>query len=177
MWVIALVALIIAGFAIPRLGRILVRTAIGGFALLILLGGGLGIVRYVGNTMAASRATAFMARRSLDVDDVSLVETPSHDFDHGFILTGRIRNKDLRDTITTVRLQLDAMDCRRGPPVGGSRSGEQSACEKIGQGNAVISIAIPPGEARDVTETVYLPAMQPRGHLEWNYHVVNVSLR
>jgi hypothetical protein len=45
-------------------------------------------------------------------------------------------------------------------------------CVTIEEKNESVYLTIPPGQARDFQESIYLGTLKPKGRLEWNYSVL-----
>ena len=81
-----------------------------------------------------------------------------------FRLTGRVKNNS-QHTITAITVKLAISDC--------DASGH---CDVVGDKEQECFLKIPPGEVRDIDETLFMEkGTKIRNTLEWNYTIPYVS--
>jgi hypothetical protein len=79
-------------------------------------------------------------------------------------LVGRVRNRSPRYTLTQLRLMLTMRDCT-GPADG----------EVVGESEEFIFTKVPPGQARDLDESVHFSKLgQPRGKRQWDDRILEI---
>jgi hypothetical protein len=162
-WAVILVALIIAAFAIPRLGKALLVL----LAVVVVIAAAVGLVLYIQSQREqAARDLAKTFIRASEIELVDLVLLPSHGTG-SFRLAGRIRNRSVRYTLTGLQLRLTMRDCSA-----------PNDCEVVGQTSEDIYAAVPPGQARELDESVSFAGLgRPRGEHKWDFAVTEVSGR
>ena len=82
---------------------------------------------------------------------------------------GRIRNKSPRYTLERLALKITINDCVQ------DLHSEKERCDIVAQSDEVISVNIPPGQARDFKQGVGLPYV--RGKMTWYYTVSYLEAR
>lgn len=102
------------------------------------------------------------AERRIPVNQIELINfkvIPPCAFSH--ILTGRVKNRSTQYTLKEMALQITGLDCVNGD------------CHIIGQREKVISINVPPGQAKDMVEYVDLSNMRPPlEKISWQYKIL-----
>jgi hypothetical protein len=91
--------------------------------------------------------------------------------DSSFVkLTGRVRNKDSRFTLTRLELRLRVQECS---PSGTS---EEVKCDTVGDTTESIYVNVPPQQAREIDDYVSFSGIgSPRMKRTWTYDVVSIS--
>lgn len=97
---------------------------------------------------------------SLALRDANMSEAPGA----GYRLTARVLNQSADQTIGSVAINIQALDCP--VPTGPD-------CTVIGEAQQDIRIEIPPGQARDVAANVVFGRahLQVKGQLGWVYRI------
>lgn len=155
MWILALAVLVIAGFALPKLGRVLLMlTGIGAVLALAF-----GVLVWREDKASAERvrlASTLVPPEQVELIDLKLVTQGSSQY-----LRGRVRNRSARYTLESVTLKLTFSDCAT-----------DGSCEVVAEHSEYLTVDIPPGQARDVDQFFVGPsALRPRGRLTWSYAV------
>ena len=160
IWIVIIIGVIIAAFVIPRFGRVVV----GLVGLVVALGVIGAIILFVmDRRQKAERELAKTRIRSQEVELVDLVLRPGYS-GSSFTLVGRVRNRSGRYTLNEMRLKFTMKDC-----------GEADNCEVVGQTEDAMYVNVPPGQARDLNESVYFTGLgSPRGKHQWDYQVVEI---
>ncbi len=83
--------------------------------------------------------------------------------------TGRISNQS-ETTIRQVTIQVTLKDCD-------DASAEDASCSIIGEELARVTVTIPPGQARDFSDNVYLGSSKPKRHARWQFLIVDAQIR
>ncbi len=87
-------------------------------------------------------------------------------FGSTYKLTGRAKNTS-RYAVFAIRAKILALDCD-----------DKANCEVVGEAEQVLSLFIPPGQARDIAETVYFAnGMHVRGHFQWSHVITEIRAR
>lgn len=154
-WVFLIVIIVIAGFAVPRLGK----------ALLICIGVlvGLGLIWYFYDQQEEEASKKRIAANEVDLIELRLL--PQTYSPESFELVGRIRNKSARYTLTDLRLRITMKDCLAA-----------NQCETVGESSAWLFQDVPPGQSREIKDSVYFRNLgKPRGKFEWGYMIEQIS--
>jgi hypothetical protein len=160
LWVILIVAIIIAAFAVPRFGKVV----LGLIGILLVLGFISGIVLFVVNQREQAERQA--ARARIQKSEIELIDLGlGSSYGTGsYKLGGRVRNRSSRYTLTEMRLKFTMRDCA-----------EAGDCEIVGQTEDAMYVNVPPGQARDLNESIYFSGLgRPRGKHQWDYEIVEV---
>lgn len=81
-------------------------------------------------------------------------------------LSGEVRNRSQRYTLTSVGLLITVRDCIQG------------SCDVVGQESETLWMDVPPGQVRAVDHYVYFPHLPPRrGDYQWDYRITSVEGR
>lgn len=79
-------------------------------------------------------------------------------------LGGLIKNNSLY-AVSSIKFKVEAEDCN-----------DQGHCETVGEAEPTIYEAIPAGQVRDVSTSVYFPdGMRIEGKFEWNYSITEID--
>lgn len=150
-----LILMVIAlAFIFPKFGKALLILA----GILILLFIGI-YLHYEGEEEASKKR---ITSSEIELDGLRLKNGYSST---SFTLVGRLRNSSNRYTVSSVTLKVTFQDC--------SPNGD---CETVGENSIWIFESVPPGQARDFDESVYLPnANSVRGRLQWNYVITEIK--
>lgn len=151
-WLVGIVVLILlvasAGFRKFALG-------------LIVLGATAGGVIYLQNESEESRSRSRIPLSELVFENVTLKPDYS-----SYKMSGRVKNNSAKFTLTQVGFVVTMQDCTGESP--------SSNCITIGQSSEDAYFNIPPGQARDFEESVYVSGtLKPQGRLEWHYSVAH----
>ena len=173
---LALAALVIAAFAVPRFGKFLLRLMVVLIALAVVG----AIVLFVMNQRKQAERRA--ARERIGQSEIELVDLtlqPSYGIG-SYKLLGRVRNRSARYTLIELRLRLTMSDCEAtkydfsmidapGRPV------DPSVCEVVSQTEDTARMQVPPGQARDLDEFVSFSDLHnARGKHQWKYEIVEI---
>lgn len=82
----------------------------------------------------------------------------------GSTITGRVKNNSVH-TVVSVMARIQVLDCD-----------ENEKCEVIADEERDIVPVIPAGQVRDVNQWLY-SGITLRGHLQWNYKIIDVRAR
>lgn len=164
MWPFAIVAGVVAGLVLAKLGRLL---RIGGrtLAFIALAVGGWFWYRQRGEAADSDVARQRIPLASVEMAHVTL--TPQPDAAGRYALAARIRNRSPLFTLSGIDVAVTIKDCvARGP------------CETTAQHVQHIRLTVPPGQSRDVRDQVVLS--QPpiaRGRFAWSHAIVSTEGR
>jgi hypothetical protein len=87
-------------------------------------------------------------------------------FGRGYKLVGRVKNNS-RYTVFGIQAKIHVLDCD-----------EKSNCEVVGEEDQDIVPMIPPGQVRDIEDSIYFSnGTQVRGHFQWNYTISEIRAR
>ena len=157
---IAIILLVVAAFAIPRLGRVLLRSSAFVLALSVI---GAVVLFVMDRQYQAERE---LAKTLIEAGEIELVDLALRNgYAVGsYTLVGRVRNRSARHALMELRLKLTMKDCT-----------EANTCEIVGQSDEAIYVTVPPGQARDLDEYVSFAGLgSPRGKHQWTYEVQEV---
>ena len=131
------------------------RFAVGGLALVLVLGATIYGLDIIQDRQAASRVLP---------EQVGLVGFEVGAVGGSFQLNGRIRNDSGEFQIESLELEVTAQDCSAGG----------TDCVGISQSREWLSLAVPPGQARDFSRRLDYRHrnLTPRGELVWRYKVL-----
>ncbi len=135
---------------------------VGGLLLIVFLGGYVMKQRY--DTHREFEASQHrIAFGEVQIEDFALKGTEAA----GYRVTGRVRNRSPRYTLTGMQLQVVIKDCY------------QSTCDVVGQADVPVSgMEIPPAQLRWLDRQVYFSSLPPmRGSLQWSYKVDYITAR
>src|SRR5262245_13385256 len=154
---IAIVIVIIAAFALPRFGHLLVRI-IGGVVVLAALGAVVLLVMNQRQEAERERAKNRIKPGEIELSDLVL----KNGYGLGsYTLAGRVRNRSNQYALHELTLRLTMRDCS-----------PSSECEIVGQTDETIHADVPPGQARDVNDFVHFSGLgSPHGKHQWDYEV------
>lgn len=149
-WVIGIIILILlvasAGF----------RKFAGGLILVVAVGG-LLFWQYQENEEKKSKNR--VTPSELIFEGVSLKSSYGSSYD----IVGRITNTSNKYTVKGVQLKLTFRDCEKE---------NKSKCIIVAEENENLYVSIPPNQARDFSESVYLYSdLNIKGELVWDYKV------
>lgn len=156
-WALLVVVIIIAALAVPRLGKVLL-----GITGLVVVGGVLvfAAAYWMEQQDRREREIAKTRIGNNEVELVDLVLQPGYG-SGAYKLVGRLRNKSTQYALAELRLQITMRDCS---PTG--------TCEVVGESDERIYAAVPPGQARDLDESVRFSGLQKaRGEHVWDYRL------
>ena len=157
-----LIIILVFGFAIASRGFRKLLLILGG---IILLGVGLISAWLASENRAAQKERAAaklrIPRANIEFVDLRLGLSESSQ------LTGRVRNKDPKYTLTGVELLLRVQECTT-----------PTQCETVGEANQSIYLDVPSGQARAIDTYVYFSRLgSPRATRTWTYDLVSISGR
>lgn len=111
-----------------------------------------------------------LAQDLVDQERVTLSEfriTPG--YRDSFNLSARIKNNSDTETITEVRLHIDLEECPQE-----TRTNERN-CIIIGSADEIVSIIVPPRQARDISRNPYFGAIHLQGQPRWSHKITGVK--
>lgn len=121
------------------------------------------IYQHCASSAEAERARFRITPAEVRIDDLRLGPQSAG----SYRLTGRVHNMSGRFTLTGLNLKLTIQDCLP--------SGQ---CDTIGERTESPLLSIPPGQARDIDESVYFSGVAAlHGHMEWSYNLVGTEGR
>jgi hypothetical protein len=125
----------------------------------VALGAAVGGVVYLINEREESRSLSRIPVSQLIFENVML----SPDYS-GYKISGRIKNTSAQFTLKEVTYIVTMQDCTGELP--------SKSCVTIGESRETVYLNVPPGQARDFEDSVYLGAtLKPKARLEWHYVV------
>jgi hypothetical protein len=87
-------------------------------------------------------------------------------FGQSYKLVGRVKNNS-RYTVFGIQAKIHVLDCD-----------EKSNCEVVGEEDTDIAPMIPPGQVRDIDDSLYFSnGARVRGHFQWNYTISEIRAR
>lgn len=126
---------------------------------LVALGAAVGGVVYLMKEREESRSLSRIPVSQLTFENVML--TPDYS---GYKISGRIKNTSAQFTLKEVRYIVTMQDCTGESP--------SKNCVTIGESKETVYLNVPPGQARDFEDSVYLGGtLKPKARLEWHYVV------
>ena len=82
-------------------------------------------------------------------------------------LRARARNLNASYSVRTIEVAIKVRDCADGPA---------NDCDTVGQTKESVFVTIPPGQARDVAESIYFsPPPVFRGTMSWSFEIESVT--
>ncbi len=153
-WALILLILVIVAFAVPKFGK----------ALLVVIGVlvVIGIIWYLKNQHEEELAKKRIVPNEIQFVDLRLAPSYSPE---SFRLLGRIKNKSQRFILTDLRVKITMRDCVK-----------PGDCEIVGECIAWSFADVPPGQSRDLDESVYFSHLaKPKGKYEWDYSIIEIK--
>ena len=87
-------------------------------------------------------------------------------FGSAYKLEGRVKNNS-RYTVFGTKARIHVLDCD-----------DKSNCEIVGEEEQDIAPLIPPGQVRDIDNSIYFGSgTNVRGHFHWNYTIIEIRAR
>ena len=152
-WIIILIIVVIIAFKIPKFGK----TLLIGVAVLVVI----GFIWYLNNQHEEEMSKKRISPAEIQFDNLRLA--PSYSAE-SFRLVGRIKNKSQSFSLRDMRIKITMRDC--------IKPGE---CEIVGESTAWTFATIPPGQSRDIDESVHFSNLaKPKGKYEWDYAIVEI---
>jgi len=118
------------------------------------------LIYYINDKKEEKLALSRISIEELKFEDINLKE-----YSGGYRLSGRVFNRSNKFTLKTIMVKVTAEDCS---------DESEKKCVVIGEDNQSIFLNIPSGQARDFSEGASLH-LTPKGHLVWNYSVVEIK--
>jgi hypothetical protein len=152
---IALIAAIIAFFVFPTFRKFIIVAAI--ILACVIFG-------YIANQKSEEAASKTLVRGDqLDFQDLRL---GPESYGSAYKLTGRIKNTS-EYSVFEVKAKVQIQDCD-----------EKSHCEVVGEEEQNIAPLVPPGQVRDIDESIYFGgSVHIKGRLQWNYSISEIRGR
>jgi hypothetical protein len=134
------------------------------FALISALVGGSAIGLLYMNSASESKAShSRISAADLQFDNVQLSSPYG-----SYSISGRVTNKSATYTLSNVELLITAQDC----------DGNPAHCTTIGEKSTYLWEDVPPGQARDFSNSVFFSSpFHPRGQFRWYYTVKETTAR
>jgi len=125
-----------------------------------------GLYFYFQNEHEKEASLSRISQSDLALDNLMLLP----DFG-SYKLTGRVTNRSPRYALSDFTLKISMQDCIGEP--------EKESCVTIGENSEYIYLQIPPGQARDLNESVYFSGGAPKakGRLTWQYSVAEIHAK
>lgn len=79
-------------------------------------------------------------------------------------MTARLVNTSDTYTLTSVRITITASDCK-----------SEDDCIVVGEDQRLVSVEIPPGQARDILEQYVFPRFVLQGELKWSHAISEIK--
>ena len=138
-----------------------------GFRYSLLIIAGL-LVLIIAGYFFRQQASEKASMRLVSADQLQFSDLrlgPSN-YGSSYSLVGRVKNTSAH-TVFSLTARIRISDCD-----------DSGHCETVGDQNEYIGILLPPGQVRDMNETVYFGnATKIRGHFEWNYSITEIRAR
>jgi hypothetical protein len=154
-WALLLIAGVIALVKFPSF-----RKAI--FVIVVLLA--VVIVGYLAYDKQQTEASKKLVR----VEELSFADMRLGPESYGssYKLVGRVKNNS-RYTVFGIQAKIHVLDCD-----------DKANCEVVGDEERDIAPLIPPGQVRDIDDSIYFSgATHVRGHFQWNYTINEIRAR
>lgn len=154
LWLLIIVIVIIAAFAMPRFGITLL-------GLIGLIVAGL-IIFYFAEKQQENLSKTLITANQVELSDLILVPRYSSE---SYELQGRVKNKSTKYTLGDLRIKITMQDCVK-----------PQECEVVGESTAWIYNDVPPGQMRNLNSSVYFSGLpKPRGKHEWHYLISEIK--
>lgn len=163
IWLVALGVLALAVFS-PGF-----RALLGVLFVLALLVGG-AVFMYVRYEQNAHIQQEDAARRRVAPSEVSLDDaTLGPQYGSSYRLLARARNSSSLYTVRSIVVAITLRDCPT------QTVGEEN-CEIVGEKAETVYVRIPPGQARDLDESIYFsPSPMIHGRMSWSFSIGGVA--
>ena len=159
----AVIALTFLGFAIFSKGF---RKVLGA-TLVVAIVVGFGIYVYAKNAERIAQQEEARAKQRIPWADVDVFDMKMGTESAFSTITGRVRNRNAQHTLTGLGLRLTIRECN---PAG--------QCDVVGETTETMALSVPPGQARDINDTVYFRDLGKSTHnRNWSFTIVSVSGR
>jgi hypothetical protein len=154
-WILVILIVIVIAFKIPAFGKFLII----GITILVAF----GLLWYIKDQRNEEISKKLIAPTEIQFDDFSLI--PEKYMTDSFHLLGRIKNKSRQHTLQDLRLKVIMRDCIK-----------PSACEIVGEAETRILATVPPGQSRDINESLYFANIaKPKGEYKWDYNILEIK--
>lgn len=117
----------------------------------------------------AAQLGAAELRDTVEAVDMTIVPEPPG-IDGRRLFSGRVRNLSRHIELTEVVFSVRALDC---PQAASER--DDRACETIAQLDVSVTLHVPPGQSRNISESFIPGDIRTRGQLRWKYGVLRAS--
>ena len=129
---------------------------------------GLGLHAWIEHQSSIQEQEDAAAKQRIRSSEVELIDMRMGTAGPSVDLAGRARNNSAQYTLTRIELRLFIEDC----------SDKAVKCDIVGDEVESISVTVPPGQVRDISESVYFRDLgSARPGRGWRYSVVSVSGR
>ena len=124
----------------------------------------LAVVGYIAYDSQQTEASKQLVRpEQLEFADMRL---GPESFGSAYKLVGRVKNNS-RHTAFGLQAKIHVLDCD-----------EKSNCEVVGEEERDIAPLIPPGQVRDIDDSIYFGSgTHVRGHFQWTYTISEIRAR
>jgi hypothetical protein len=155
LWAIVLIGTLIAFLKFPIFRKSMIVIAV--VLALIILG-------YLENEKLQTEASKNLVRfDQLEFADMRL---GPESYGSSYRLTGRIKNNSPY-SVFGIKAKVHVLDCD-----------EKSHCDVIGEEEESIGPLIPPGQVRDIDDSIYFSgATHVKGQFQWNYTISEIQGR
>ena len=156
---VALVAAIILFIKFPAFRKVtLILVAVGVVGVLLLLG--YSKQQEADSARKREAAKHLVVPTSLVFQDMGL----GKQYGSAYRLTGRVKNTS-QYTVTAITVRVSISDCD-----------SNQHCDVVGDKEQECYLRIPPGQARDLDETLFMEhGTEIRNTMQWNYRIPDVS--
>lgn len=155
-WVVLAIILVYLGFKFPMFGKVI----LGGISVIVVVCALWYFKSQYDDKVSKSR----ISKNEIDLVDLTL--QPYYD-KSSYRIVGKIRNRSASYTLTSLKIRNTMRDAL---PDGRS--------EIVGETTTWVFKTVPPGQARDVDESVHFSDIATaRGTYSWQYEVIEIRGR
>jgi hypothetical protein len=158
VWLFAIAVLLLIVFvpAVRRIALVLVATAVIAIA-------------YVSYQSQQEREAS---RKRVSPAEMEFADVRLGGASYTHELTGRVRNRSPRYTVSSVGMKIQVEDCTV------TASAAESTCVVVGQSDASLYLDVPPDQVRDFrTYVSFLNDMQIHGRMQWSYRISYIDAK
>lgn len=133
----------------------------------LILGG--TVVLIVVAFYAKQKHDAEVSRRLVHADQLAFTDMALGPEAYGgsYRLTGRVKNNS-GYAVFEIEARIDVLDCS-----------DENHCDVVGEEKSRIGSFLPPGQVRDINDSVYFspPNTRVKGQFKWNYEITEIRAR
>ena len=145
------------------IGLIFLAVKYRAFRMFLLIGCAV-IALGIGAYLARERSEREEAKSLVRPDQLSFSEmTLGPEYGTTYTLRGRVKNNSPYE-VKNVQVKVQVSDCDA-----------NGHCDVVGEEPEYAFVDVPPGQVRDLSESIYFSNMVIHGHFEWNYVVTQVE--